>query len=443
MTFAEFYNTHPGRKSDKGKQHSYIEGWYSQEFTDRKDDEMTIVEIGVFKGDSLRLFQDWFTNSLVIGIDPKPKWESKVGQGAEGLRNLIVDDAYSDKVIDTFKDKSLDYIIDDGPHTLNSQLECIKKWTPKLKMGGKLIIEDVQDISKDYQTFVSAAIQAGLSSEVIDLRDAKGRYDDVLMVMEKVKSLDSLNSPDVVCVVGRGHSGTRLPAELLMKNGVFMGAPLNKSMDLIGTHQVYYGLCRDAGSRVFHVEGAKWDTSRLVLGDLPENFDSSLEKYLASLITAEGKRGWKMPESSLIYPWLARRFPEMKFVYWVRDPRDVIQGPHITDIIASFDVPAPMLNDHRWNRVMSWMYQYQLFRDTPKPKNLLTLRYEDYMTSPRATAEKLGEFMGIEIRTLVPARVERSKLWKKLDPKDYSYNELKEPLHYLGYEEAEPVVLQV
>ena len=46
ITFSEFYSvTFP--KSDKGIEHDYIDGWYTTEFTPIRNNNLTIVEIGL------------------------------------------------------------------------------------------------------------------------------------------------------------------------------------------------------------------------------------------------------------------------------------------------------------------------------------------------------------------------------------------------------------
>jgi len=43
----------------------------------------------------------------------------------------------------------------------------------------------------------------------------------------------------VITVIGRGHSGTRAMSHTLSESGVFMGAKLNKSGDLIPAEDLY------------------------------------------------------------------------------------------------------------------------------------------------------------------------------------------------------------
>ena len=51
-------------------------------------------------------------------------------------------DSYSDEIVSQHPDA--DIIIDDGPHTVESQILFLQKYLPKLNKGGILIIEDVQ-----------------------------------------------------------------------------------------------------------------------------------------------------------------------------------------------------------------------------------------------------------------------------------------------------------
>ncbi len=184
MTFAEHYNEYPVElKSDKGHGHDYINGYYSEEFTDKKNLKLNIVEIGVNKGQSILLLGEWFINSNIIGIDNGVELYSEWETITAHLSNvsLVLGDAYSDSIVDKFEDNSIDYLIDDGPHTLQSQIDCVLKWFRKIKQGGKLIIEDIQNIDEYKLNFDNLGIQY----ELIDLRKNNNKYDDVLLIFKK------------------------------------------------------------------------------------------------------------------------------------------------------------------------------------------------------------------------------------------------------------------
>ncbi len=186
MQFSDLYNR-AKEKSDKGTRHDYITGFYCPEFTPRRYEELYIVEIGIYRGRSLLAFQEWFTNSTIVGIDncstfPKDYW-TRLLKLYNKFRNvgIIYADAYQPTIANIFPDNSIDYLIDDGPHTIQSQIIAVNLYWPKIKPGGKLIIEDIQDIKKAIPVFNSLNIPY----QVIDLRKNKGRYDDVLIIFEK------------------------------------------------------------------------------------------------------------------------------------------------------------------------------------------------------------------------------------------------------------------
>jgi hypothetical protein len=129
--------------TDKGNSHSYIEDYYDKEFTPKKRCFLNILEIGIYRGGSLRLWLDWFPNVNLWGIDNTPKYF--LGEIKDSRCQVLFEDAYQKECSDKFEGGFFDYIIDDGPHTLDSHLDLIHHWTPKLKKGGKFIIEDVKN----------------------------------------------------------------------------------------------------------------------------------------------------------------------------------------------------------------------------------------------------------------------------------------------------------
>ena len=140
MTFSELYQSYR-YKSDKGTLHDYIDSFYSPEFTPRKTESLNILELGVAEGYAISLMAEWFTNSKIVGIDIIDKCHNYVSQYYKNIQ-YIQCDGYCTETVNRFEDNTFDYIIEDGPHTAETQLFAITYWLPKLKPGGKLIIED-------------------------------------------------------------------------------------------------------------------------------------------------------------------------------------------------------------------------------------------------------------------------------------------------------------
>lgn len=174
--------------TDKTTVHDYIDGYYNEEFKD-PDKVTDILEIGVQNGGSLILWHQWFKNANITGIDVLKECIDNYKQASFGVEfsriNIIIDDAYASSTAEQHKDNSYDYIIDDGPHSLWSMQMAIELWMPKVKEGGKLIIEDLQH-PEWFGELISHAAKFGYEKyRTFDLRDNKGRYDDLIFELEK------------------------------------------------------------------------------------------------------------------------------------------------------------------------------------------------------------------------------------------------------------------
>lgn len=121
----------------------YVENIYDNLFKDRIEKTEKILEIGIQNGGSVIYWRDIFKNAIVYGLDIheclKIKNEHNIKQ--------IVGDAYTDSVCNFFDDESLDIIIDDGPHTMNSFLYLIDNYLKKIKINGLMVIEDIINTS--------------------------------------------------------------------------------------------------------------------------------------------------------------------------------------------------------------------------------------------------------------------------------------------------------
>ena len=97
-----------------------------------------------------------------------------------------------------------------------------------------------------------------------------------------------------------------------------------------------------------------------------------------------------MPETTLVYPWMIRMYPDMHYIFWIRNPRDCIIGSHKTDDMRDFGIQYPETDDERLRRAISWKYQYDLVKSTPKPERWIEVRFEDFVTKARRDAGTAG-----------------------------------------------------
>jgi hypothetical protein len=222
----------------------------------------------------------------------------------------------------------------------------------------------------------------------------------------------------LVTVIGRGHSGTRAMSHTLSASGVFMGAPLNQSGDLLPP-QAMYDACRVLARHVRWRGGLEWDFAALHRLPIPEEFRQLIDAYLHSVLTSPAQhRGWKIPETTLAYPWILRLFPEMKYIFWIRNPRDCIIGGHITDDLRDFGIEYPLTDDVRRRRAISWKYQYDLVKASPRAAQWLEVRFEDFVLRQEETLARLEAFLGIPLAR-IPVRPETVNRWQSDDGANY------------------------
>ncbi|HOD01995.1 MAG: hypothetical protein BWY46_00381 [Firmicutes bacterium ADurb.Bin300] len=201
----------------------------------------------------------------------------------------------------------------------------------------------------------------------------------------------------LITIIGRGHSGTRAISETLSRSGIFMGEPLNSSWDLVPAEKMYEA-CRIFGSYVKYTGGLNWDFSRVIESKPTPEFVRLIEEYLDSVLSSSAEnKGWKIPETTLCYPWILKMFPQIYYIHWVRDPRDCILGSHVTDDLRDFNIDSPATDDLRERRAISWKYQREIMKATTKPEKLLSLRFEDMVLRQERTLAKLREFLNVPI----------------------------------------------
>lgn len=235
----------------------------------------------------------------------------------------------------------------------------------------------------------------------------------------------------LITVIGRGHSGTRAISQTLYASGVYMGEPLNRSADLLPPHQMY-DACRVLARDVAWQGGTDWDFSRLHAMEIPERFISLVEGYLRTVLQdTSTHRGWKLPETTLVFPWIVRLFPEIKYIYWVRDPRDSIVGSHKTDDLRDFGIQYEPTENVRLRRAISWIYQYKIVNATPQPENWLVVRFEDFVLRQEEALQRLEDYLGMELAR-IPMRRDSVGRWKSAEG-DTVFDFLQPALAEFGY----------
>ena len=220
----------------------------------------------------------------------------------------------------------------------------------------------------------------------------------------------------------------------LYASGVFMGRTINSSGDKVPPQDMYEA-CRVIARQVNWKGDLSWDFSGLHDGDIDPEFSDLVHRYLGDVLGHRSEhKGWKLPETTLAFPWIVRMFPDAKYIYLVRDPRDCVIGRHITDDLRDFGIEYPETGDERERRAISWKYQHEIVKATPRPRHFLAVRFEDFILRQEETVEKLQDFLGIPLARIIVRRDPVGR-WKK-DEGRHDFSFFREAMEESGYDEA-------
>lgn len=178
--------------TDKNTIHSYLET-YEKLLQSKKYTAKNVLEIGIYMGGSIKLWHDYFVNARIYGLDII-HFNNVPNMLKNQIRiNLFTSvDAYdqqffSDKLLSS--DIKFDMILDDGPHTFDSMIKFITMYSQLLTDDGILILEDIQSFEWIEPLKLSVPDHLKKYIEIYDLRSNKGRYDDLVLVINKNKTI--------------------------------------------------------------------------------------------------------------------------------------------------------------------------------------------------------------------------------------------------------------
>jgi hypothetical protein len=166
--------------TDKNTGHSYLPV-YEQLFSPFRDTCKNLLEVGVFDGGSIKLWEDYFPKANIYGLDLDLR-RNKFTPRTHRV-HILQADAYSPSVVGKFEPESFDAVIDDGWHTLDSMCLFAALYINFVRPGGYLIIEDLQHPS--WADEIKKFLPSSMVSRVEDRRHVKGRHDDIMFIVQK------------------------------------------------------------------------------------------------------------------------------------------------------------------------------------------------------------------------------------------------------------------
>ncbi len=181
-------------KTDKNTIHSYLH-LYNELLTKKRFTAKNVLEVGIGSfgeknGGSIKLWRDYFTNATIYGLDVLP-----INRVMDELLNdprvilYTSTDAYNEDFFNkNFLNKNIkcDFMLDDGPHTLESMVQFIKLYSQIMTDDGILIVEDVKSLDWIEKLKNEVPVHLKQFIKVYDLRSNKNRFDDIVFTIDKL-----------------------------------------------------------------------------------------------------------------------------------------------------------------------------------------------------------------------------------------------------------------
>jgi hypothetical protein len=180
--------------SDKSSKHHNYTKIYDGYFKNLKENILKILEIGVNKGASLKMWKSYFVNSKVYGIDIGPGCKQLEEDRIEIFIGDQQDTEFLSKVVSQ-TGKDIDIIIDDGSHYMPHQISSFNFLFPCLKSKGIYVIEDTN-------TSYWSLFAGGLKKKDTTIEFLKDRIDDLSFSGYEYKGTKVAN-PELILTANR------------------------------------------------------------------------------------------------------------------------------------------------------------------------------------------------------------------------------------------------
>lgn len=115
---------------------------YERHFQAFRNRPITMLEIGVFQGGSVKMWKEYFgPQARIVGIDINPACKKFEEENVDIMIGSQEDKQFLAEV--KAKYPQIDIILDDGGHTMNQQIVTFNEMFPHLAEGGVYLCEDL------------------------------------------------------------------------------------------------------------------------------------------------------------------------------------------------------------------------------------------------------------------------------------------------------------
>jgi len=138
------------RSTDKHIGHRAHAALYEQFFGEYRDSAKKLLEFGVCRGGSIKVWRKYFPNAKIYGADIQKSSLTYI----KHLDNVIpvhLNQGKEEDLIELAKSGPFDIIIDDGSHEWAHQISTFEHLWPAVAPGGMFVIEDISTSYVEWQ----------------------------------------------------------------------------------------------------------------------------------------------------------------------------------------------------------------------------------------------------------------------------------------------------
>jgi hypothetical protein len=220
---------------------------------------------------------------------------------------------------------------------------------------------------------------------------------------------NELKEMQPIVVMARGHSGTRVLAQVLNLLNIQMWSDQQRQSG--DTNRKLSRTIKQIVKKdTFITAGEQYHSSSRIM------FEKAVYNYYRQLGRPGSNWGWKFPETYLIAPIVFETFPKARFIHFIRDGRDIAFKNHLTDdptrkIGRKILKRLSALNkpDHI-RTALSWQFQvesFDQFKQKLSNERLLELTFENLCIKPQASVNDLCDFLNTSITRQCAAYINR------------------------------------
>jgi Sulfotransferase family len=210
-------------------------------------------------------------------------------------------------------------------------------------------------------------------------------------------ALDYLGGLDPKIVGATGGSGTRVVGRIVRAGGMYIGTNLNDYQDALDL-----GGYSDRWIDEFVRDGGLGGLSDEVRAEMVDDLAAVLQTHRRDRPSDARAWGWKEPRSIYLLPFFDAVMPEVRFLHWLRDGRDMAFSEnqqqlkkHGDTVLSGDDAKGkqPLRSIRLWSKVNTTAAD---FGEQHMPGRYLRIRFEDLCAQPAETVARIYEFFGLE-----------------------------------------------